>query len=120
MASSIIINIQYTVIHYDRPTGKLPGIWKDISAMLPLLTFPNLTRSIKILPISGDRPSRLKLQYRAQSKNAAHKFVFLNSSHVREKPEVWDRKSHPVTLHLIPTEKALPAGKHICARDCFS
>lgn len=84
---------QYT-IHCDGPTRKFPGIWKVISATLSVLTFPNLTRSMKILPFSGDSPSTAPDSYgtRHKGKNAAHEVIFFKPCHVscEGKLEVWD------------------------------
>lgn len=55
---------RYT-IQRDGPTGKVSGIQKRISATLTVLTFPNSTRSMEILSVSGDSSSRFKLEYRA-------------------------------------------------------
>lgn len=71
---------RYT-IRCDGPTGKVPGIQKRISATLTVLTFPNLTRSTKLLPVSGNYSIRLKLWYREHGgKNAAHEVAFCNLS----------------------------------------
>lgn len=61
MAPNIIINTQYIVMAPQENFQALGRISETLSA----LTFPNLTRSMRILPVSEDSPCRLKLQYRA-------------------------------------------------------